>query len=59
MSASASLIFARLPADAGDLMRGVHKRDAAAAVAPTGGLGDQPGALVGEAGVARKPVAST
>ena len=59
VSASAGLIFARLPADAGDLMRGVHKRDAAAAVAPTGGLGDQPGALVGEAGIARKPVAST
>ncbi len=67
VSASASLIFARLPADAGDLLRGAGKRDAAAAVAPTGGLGDQPAALVGAAGpspsaageATRKPVAST
>ena len=59
VSASASLVFARLPADAGDLMRGVRKRDASAAAAPTGGLGDQPAALVGEAGAPRKPVAST
>ena len=63
VSASASLIFARLPADAGDLLRGAKKRAAAAAVAPTGGLCDQPAALVdplpGDAGGARKPVAST
>ena len=63
VSASASLIFARLPVDAGDLLRGARKRDAAVAVAPGGGLGDQPAALVsaasGEIGTPRNPVAST
>ena len=63
VSASASLVFARLPADAGDLLRGARKRDAAAAVAPSGGLGDQPAGLVGSAseaaGAPRNPVAST
>ena len=63
VSASAGLIFARLPVDAGDLLRGAKKRDAAAAVAPVGGLGDQPAALVSatsvEVGAPRNPVAST
>ena len=61
VSASASLVFARLPVDAGDLLRGVRKRDAAAAVSPSGGLGDQPGGLVAVSPVdtPRKPAAST
>ena len=60
VSASACLVFARLPADAGDLLRGARKREATAAVATTGGLGDQPGALVsGEAAPPRNPVART
>ena len=63
VSASASLIFARLPADAGDLMRGTRPRAAAASLTPSGGLGDQPAALVsatsGEVVAPRNPVART
>ena len=61
VSATASLVFARLPVGAGDLLRGVRKRDAAAAVAPSGGLGDQPAAFVAAAksGLPRNPVART
>ena len=63
VSASASLVFARLPVDAGDVLRGARRRDEAAAVSPGGGLGDQPAGLVsaspGEGGVPRNPVAST
>ncbi|MGI3902523.1 MAG: MFS transporter [Janthinobacterium lividum] len=63
ISASASLIFARLPADAGDLLRGTRPRAAAAGLTPSGGLGDQPAALVsassGEADDPRNPVART
>ena len=60
VSATASLVFARLPVDAGDLLRGARKRNAAAAVAPSGGLGDQPSALVApESGLPRNPVART
>ncbi len=63
VSASASLIFARLPADAGDLLRGTRPRAAVAGLTPSGGLGDQPAALVsassGEADDPRNPVART
>ncbi len=62
VSASACLVFARLPVDAGDLLRGARKRDAAAAVAPSGGLGDQPAAGLGSSGevaLPRNPVART
>jgi len=74
LSASASLVFVRLPVDAGDLLRGASRRNAAAAVAPSGGLGDQPATLAPSAdpvspadlvpsgagrGVPRKPVART
>ena len=62
ISASACFVFARLPVDAGDLLRGARKRDAAAAVAPSGGLGDQPAAGLassGESALPRNPVART
>ncbi len=62
VSASASLVFARLPGDAGDALRGAAKRDAAAAVPPGGGLGDQasaPASPSAVAGAPRNPVAST
>ena len=61
VSATASLIFLRLPADAGDLLRGARKRNAAAAVAPSGGLGDQPAAYTSaaESGLPRNPIART
>ena len=61
VSGTASLVFARLPVDAGDLLRGARKGHAAAAAAPSGGLGDQPAAFVPaeHPDLPRKPVART
>ncbi|HEX4768651.1 MAG TPA: hypothetical protein VH414_20475, partial [Lichenihabitans sp.] len=64
ISATAALVFARLPQGAGDALRPTPRASVASAVTTTAGLGDQPAAVLGEggalgAGRARNPVART
>ena len=56
VSALSALVFGMLPASAGDVLRSTTKQKIATALTPTGGMGDQPAAALGEA---RNPVART
>ncbi len=58
ISATAALVFARLPQGAGDALRPSPRASVASAVTTTAGLGDQAAAVLGER-VPRKPVART
>ena len=56
VSMASALVFSRLPAGAGDALRGSGPPRVAASLTPTDGLGDQPSAVLE---IPRNPVART